>query len=382
MAPFLRQRYFDANGNPLAGGKLYSYQSGTTTPQATYTDSGGLTPNANPIILDANGEASVWLDPVLSYKFVLKDSSDVTQWTVDSIVGLLTASSVVTASIVDSAVTTAKIADDAVTSAKLADDASVDGNRAVTTNHIRDAAVTRAKLATGAQANLTVQTKTTTFTAATTDDVYMCSGSGGAYVVTLPAASSCSGKAITFIRTDDTPVNRITLGTIDGETKYLDTQYEARKIVSDGTNWYTAEHKARTKPASYGSSASFTGFGTMASQTLRWWREGPVINIEVRGVVGTSTATEARVALPTGFTSSSDYLTLEPVGIWFRSSSNANKGGPVFIEPSVGYVTFSVVDIFGSGAAGALSKANGSSMITAGETFVFRATVRCSNLSS
>jgi hypothetical protein len=149
LPPVLRQRYFDANGNPLAGGKLYTYQSGTTTPQATYTDSGGGTPNANPVVLDANGEAAVWLDPELSYKFVLKDSNDVTQWTVDGVIGLLTADAVSTSSIQDSAVTTAKIADDAVTADKLRDDASTDGNRAVTTNHIRDSAVTTAKLASG-----------------------------------------------------------------------------------------------------------------------------------------------------------------------------------------------------------------------------------------
>jgi len=147
LPPVIRQRYFDANGNPLAGGKLYTYQAGTTTPQATYTDSGGLTANSNPIVLDANGEAAVWLDPILSYKFVLKNSSDVTQWTVDNVIGLLTNASVATASIQDSAVSTVKIADDAVTSAKLRDSLVTDSDRAVTTNHIRDSAVTTAKIA-------------------------------------------------------------------------------------------------------------------------------------------------------------------------------------------------------------------------------------------
>jgi microcystin-dependent protein len=120
LLPVLRTRYFDADGAPLAGGKLYTYQSGTTTPQATYTDSAGGTPNANPVVLDANGEAAVWADPSLSYKFVLKNSSDVTQWTVDNVVGLLTDEAVATASIQDSAVTAAKLATGAVTAAKLA----------------------------------------------------------------------------------------------------------------------------------------------------------------------------------------------------------------------------------------------------------------------
>lgn len=110
LAPFLKQRFFNANGIPLAGGKLYSYQSGTSTPQATYVDAGGLTPNANPVLLDANGEANVWLDAALSYKFILKDSSDVTQFTTDGVIGVLSGNSVTTSSIQNGAVTLAKMA--------------------------------------------------------------------------------------------------------------------------------------------------------------------------------------------------------------------------------------------------------------------------------
>lgn len=84
LAPLARQRFFDANGDPLAGGKLYTYEAGTTTPKATYTDRSGTTANTNPIILDANGECDIWIASGF-YKFVLKDSSDVTQWTKDQI---------------------------------------------------------------------------------------------------------------------------------------------------------------------------------------------------------------------------------------------------------------------------------------------------------
>lgn len=138
LSPVLRQRFFDANGNPLAGGKLYTYQAGTSTPIATYTDSSGGTPNTNPVILDANGEANVWLNPSLAYKFVLKNSSDATQWTQDGVSGA--------GSVALLAVQTANIADDAVTADKLKDDALVDANRAVTTNHIRDSAVITGKI--------------------------------------------------------------------------------------------------------------------------------------------------------------------------------------------------------------------------------------------
>lgn len=84
LAPVLKQTFLDSNGDPLAGGKLYSYIAGTSTPLSTYTDSGGSTPNANPTILDANGQADVWLGSG-TYKFVLNDSDDVTQWTIDDV---------------------------------------------------------------------------------------------------------------------------------------------------------------------------------------------------------------------------------------------------------------------------------------------------------
>ena len=84
LTPSAKQQFFDANGNPLAGGKLYTYAAGTTTPLATYTDAGGGTPNTNPVILNSRGEANVWLGSS-KYKFKLTTSTDVEIWTVDNI---------------------------------------------------------------------------------------------------------------------------------------------------------------------------------------------------------------------------------------------------------------------------------------------------------
>lgn len=79
------QQFFDANGNPLNAGEVYTYAAGTTTPQATYTDQGGGTPSTNPIILDSAGRAVWWLDSTLTYKYVVKDSLGNTIRTVDNI---------------------------------------------------------------------------------------------------------------------------------------------------------------------------------------------------------------------------------------------------------------------------------------------------------
>lgn len=87
LAPTPVFKAFDNNGLPLANGLLYSYIAGTTTPQATYTDSTGNTPNTDPVVLNARGEANVWLNPAQGYKLVLTDSLGNQIWSVDGIIG-------------------------------------------------------------------------------------------------------------------------------------------------------------------------------------------------------------------------------------------------------------------------------------------------------
>lgn len=83
--PPIRIQQFTNNGALAVGYKLYTYETGTTTNKTTYTDAGGTTPNANPIILDARGEAVVFLIAGDQYRFVLKTDADVTVWTQDGV---------------------------------------------------------------------------------------------------------------------------------------------------------------------------------------------------------------------------------------------------------------------------------------------------------
>lgn len=91
LSPVPVQRFYDNGGNPLVGGKLFTYQAGTTTKQSTFTDSTGGTPNANPTILDYRGEARIWIPPNVAYKYVLAPSTDTDPptapiWSVDQLV--------------------------------------------------------------------------------------------------------------------------------------------------------------------------------------------------------------------------------------------------------------------------------------------------------
>ena len=76
ISPVAKQQFFGLDGLPLAGGKVYTWIAGSTTPKQTFTDASGATPATNPIILDAYGMASIWLGQG-SYKFSVHNSADV-----------------------------------------------------------------------------------------------------------------------------------------------------------------------------------------------------------------------------------------------------------------------------------------------------------------
>jgi hypothetical protein len=81
-------QFFDNDGNVLSGGKIYTYLAGTSTPAATYTTSAGSIAHANPIILDSSGRVpggEIWVTVGTTYKFTLKNSTDVLIGTYDNI---------------------------------------------------------------------------------------------------------------------------------------------------------------------------------------------------------------------------------------------------------------------------------------------------------
>lgn len=83
LLPNGKQQYLTATGAPAVGYKLYTYNTGTLINRTTWQDAGQTTPNANPIILDARGEAVIFWSG--GYRAVLKDSLDNQIWSVDGV---------------------------------------------------------------------------------------------------------------------------------------------------------------------------------------------------------------------------------------------------------------------------------------------------------
>ena len=89
---------------PLAGGQVFTYTAGTTTPVATYTDSTGTTQNANPIILSSAGRlqaasgapVACWVPQGTQHKMVVEDVGGNFIIAIDNLTGINDLSSFLT----------------------------------------------------------------------------------------------------------------------------------------------------------------------------------------------------------------------------------------------------------------------------------------------
>jgi hypothetical protein len=76
--PNAKTQFLDANGNPLVGGKVYTYVPNTTTPKTTWQDAFEVTPNADPVVLDSAGSAFIF--GAGNYTETLNDANDNLIW--------------------------------------------------------------------------------------------------------------------------------------------------------------------------------------------------------------------------------------------------------------------------------------------------------------
>lgn len=88
----------------------------------------------------------------------------------------------------------------------------------------------------------TIVTETSAYTVTTDDEVIIADATGGAFAVTLLAASGRAGRVF-WIKKSDSSANAVTVTAagsdkIDGAATYaLSAQYDSIGIISDGTNW-------------------------------------------------------------------------------------------------------------------------------------------------
>lgn len=113
-------------------------------------------------------------------------------------------------------------------------------------------------------ANLSVVSKTTTYTATTSDDVILADTSGGAWTLTLYAASGNSGKVLRVVKTTS-DTNALTIDgnaseTINGFANIkLNYQFDEVTLVCDGTNWnIVSQIKAPTVQTLTSGSGTYT----------------------------------------------------------------------------------------------------------------------------
>jgi len=126
--------------------------------------------------------------------------------------------------------------------------------------------------------------KTTTYTATVNDEVLLCDTSGGAFTVTLYAATGNAGRTL-IIKKTTSDFNLLTVDgnaseTINGNTTTtLITQYESVRLFCDGSNWFILSREGtHTLPQSFTSDIDGVTTdptkGTVVQDVAYWWREG------------------------------------------------------------------------------------------------------------
>ena len=163
---------------------------------------------------------------------------------------------------------------------------------------------------------------------------------------------------------------------LPGGVNIVSTAGDMAIMVSEGSgNWRCVSYQSVagvvpiiTPWVSY--TPTFTGFGTVSGVDCYWRRVGDTLELDIRFVSGTSTATEARMSLPSGLTSVTGPNT-HVAGFGVISAASAGMW-TIITEPTVTYVTFGR-----QGAANAgLTKLNGNDCLSSGNLFSARAAVR------
>lgn len=178
-----------------AEGSVYTYEAGTTTNKAVYTDAAMTEAAENPFDLDSNGRATVYADGNYKFKILDSDNAEIPTSPYDNMYYGIP---------------------------------STDFQ--------------------------TIRTITTDGTATDSDNIILVDTSADNVELALPTASTIEGKGITIIKVSS-DANTLTINpygaeTINGaSTATISTQYEGMSVSSDGSNWIKTSVSATSAPA-------------------------------------------------------------------------------------------------------------------------------------
>ena len=265
IAPVVKHQFFDNNGDPLAGGLLFTYSPGTSTKLTTYSDVDLSVANTNPIVLDSAGRATIFLSPT-SYKFVLCPATDTDPptsplWTVDSVSSVPTSSNNVDSS------GTAGEALSANEAVYLADGSGAttagywyktDASATATSTTVKQFGFVTADIASGGTVTVRIAGRMTGFTGLSTGSVYYISETAGEITAVAPtyaqkvavADSAQSVLLLPLMNSSTFPatlpalngsnLTHITGANLDGDIPdaatptYVDTHIGKAKLISRG----------------------------------------------------------------------------------------------------------------------------------------------------
>ena len=255
-------------GKPLAGGQLYTYVAGSySVPQATYTDSTATTQNANPVILDSNGMANIWISGY--YNIALYDANGVLQYTEDNVSSFAAGNLITTQWQPVSLINLTYVSAVVFTCATDMTATFVQGGRILATVTAGNITGTIVSAVYGSVTTVTclwdaagaldsglsaidvgiitvsvnsvpvrpVKTKTGSY-ALTIDDINQSFiFTAAASNATLPTANTVPSGSKYFLKQMGSG-NLTVVGTVDGSASPTVAQYGTITLVSDGTSWY------------------------------------------------------------------------------------------------------------------------------------------------
>lgn len=195
----------DGNGVPLSGAKYYFYESGTSTPIDTYSNSALSTPNTNPVVADSAGRLGDVFLAADSYRILIKDANDNTIDDIDPY--------------------------DVSSGSSFGDGLDTDsGGDIVASRPVNSQTGTSYTIQSGDRAKLITHSN----------------ASATAY--TLPQANSSTFPDGWFVSVQNRGAGAVTItpstSTIDGATSLILNQDEGVDIHSNGTNYFTKRAKA------------------------------------------------------------------------------------------------------------------------------------------